>query len=254
MSTVANTRTANSGSSSATVFIAVTVMAASAMVVEGGRHVDSWHVWEFCGLLLVSTVTARLKIKLPGLSSNMSVSLPFLLVAMTRLNLLEMLITAAVSVFTQSVPRSPHKFIAVHALFNVATGVLATGLGLEAFHRAVSAHANATAALLLGCSTYLISSTFPLAGIIALTEQQKVFRTWSEIVHLSFPYYVASTGLASMALSLQGNTSWSLLVGMALITLVMYRSFCRYFGFVSAGSSAPTRDVARKVVAAAAGV
>jgi hypothetical protein len=237
MSTVANTQAKNSRSASATVFIAAIGMGASAMVVDGLFRANSWHLWQFAGLLLVSTLTARLKVKLPGLSSNMSVSLPFLLIAMTRLSLLEMLCTATVSVFTQSVPKSPHKFNPVHALFNVSTGILATGLGWEAFHRAAAARTDSTASLLLGCMAYLLASTLPVAGIISLTENQGALRTWSELVHLSFPYFVASAGLASIALSLQGNTTWSLLVGMLLVSLVMYRSYRRYF--VLANTSTP---------------
>jgi hypothetical protein len=229
MSTVANTQAKNPHPASATVFITAIVMSAAALVVDGFVHANSWHVWEFLALVLASTLTARLKVKLPGVNSNMSVSMPFLLIAMTRLSLPEMLFTVAMSVFTQSVPRTPHKFNPVHALFNVSTGILATGLGWEVLHRAAAAHANSTVSLLAGCTTYLLASTLPVAGIISLTDKHNAFRTWSEIAHLSFPYYVASTGLASIAMSFEGDRTWSLLVGMSLVTLVMYNSYRRYF-------------------------
>ncbi len=228
MSTVASTKQ-NSGSTSATVFITATVMCAAGTAMDAAFHANSWHPWEFLALILVSTVTARLKVKLPGVNSNMSVSMPFLLIAMTRLSMPEMLITAAASVLTQSIPKAPHRFNAVHALFNVSTAVLATGLGWEMFHRAAGGHANSTASLLAGCLAYLFASTLPVAGIISLTDNHKPFHTWSEIMHLSFPYYVASTGLASIAMSLQGNATWSLLVGMLLVSVVMYNSYRRYF-------------------------
>ncbi|HVO63166.1 MAG TPA: hypothetical protein VMT53_19715 [Terriglobales bacterium] len=252
MSTVANTKQ-NSGSASATVFIAAIVMCAAAMAVDGYFRATSWHFLEFPGLVLVSTVTARLKVKLPGVNSNMSVSMPFLFIAMTRLSLPEMLITAAASVLTQSVPKAPHKFNPVHALFNVSTGVLATGLGWEAFHRATAVRANSTACLLAGCVAYLFASTLPVAGIISLTDNHKPFHTWSEIMHLSFPYYVASAGLASIAMSVAENTTWPLLVGMSLVTFVMYNSYRRYFGMTSSAMLSPASTETAKSKSAAAG-
>lgn len=253
MSTVANTKAGNSTPVSAIVFIAAIALCASAMMVDGFFQANSWHLWEFLGLVLLATLTARLKVKLPGVSSNMSVSMPFLFIAMTRLSLPEMMFTAAMSVFTQSVPKAPHKFNPVHALFNVSTAVLATGLGWEAFHRAAAAHTNSTACLLAGCMTYLVASTLPVAVIISLTDNHKPFHTWSEIVHLSFPYYVASAGLASMAMSLEGNTTWSLLVGVLLVSVVMYNSYRRYFAMKSIGSTTSADAELAKSQSAAAG-
>ncbi len=252
MSTVANSKTANAGSRSATVFIVATVTCAAAMLGAAGLQLHSWHTWQFLGLLLASTLTARLKVKLPGLSSNMSVSLPFLLITMTQMSLPEMLLTAAVSIFAQSIPKAPHRFDLVHTLFNVSSGILATGLGWEAFHHLAAAHDNATSCLLFGCLTYLAASTLPLAGIISLTEKQNAFRTWLEIMQMSFPYYVASTGLASIALSLQGNSTWSLLVGMSLVAFVMYHSYRRYFASAHSGAPISTPAPACKTKAAAA--
>jgi hypothetical protein len=250
MSTVANAKAKNSVPASATAFIAATVMCASAMVVESFLHNNSWHVREWVGLLVAGTITARLKVKLPGVNSNMSVSLPFLLISMTRLSLPEVLFTAAVSLFTQSVPKAPHKFNPVHALFNVSSGILATGLGWEAFQRASSVYANPTASLLAGSVAYLFASTLPVAKIISLTESQNAFRTWTEIMHLSFPYYVASTGLASIALSVQGNTTWSFLVGMSLVAFAIYNSYRRYFA-VTDTHPVPADDLKSKSAAAA---
>lgn len=253
MSTVANTKQNNSTPVSAKAFIAAIALCASAMVVDGVYRASSWHIWEFLGLVVLATLTARLKVKLPGVNSNMSVSMPFLFIAMTQLSLPEMLFTAAMSVFTQSVPKAPHKFNPVHALFNVATGVLATGLGWEAFHRGASMHANSTASLLAGCLAYLFASTLPVAAIISLTDNHNVFRTWFDILQLSFPHYVASAGLASITMSLEGNTTWSLLVGVGLVTVVMYNSYRRYFATRSVQASAPASEEPAKSHSAAAG-
>ena len=143
---------------------------------------------------------------------------------------------AASSIFVQSVPRGPHKFRPVQVLFNVSTGVVAAELGWQAFHRGSALHFNPALPLLLGCAAYFFASTIPVAVIISLTENRKAFLTWSEIVHLSFPYYVASTGLASIAAAIGGHANWPMLIGMSLVMFVTYRSYRVYFGLV--GSSA----------------
>src|SRR6266705_3407505 len=110
MSTLGNAGTTNSGSRTAPVFVGFTGICASAILIHGLFTIHGWHSWEFLSLLLVAALTSRLKIKLPGLNGNMSVSLPFILIAMTQLSLPEALAVAASSIFVQSVPRGPHKF------------------------------------------------------------------------------------------------------------------------------------------------
>ena len=250
MSTLGNTGATNPGSGTAPVFLGVTGMCASAVLIHGLFTIHGWHPWEFLSLLLVAALTSRLKIKLPGMNGNMSVSLPFILIAMTQLSLPEALVVAAFSIFTQSVPKRPNKFRPVQALFNVSTGLVAAELGWQAFHRGSALQFNPALSLLLGCAAYFFASTIPVAVIISLTENRKAFRTWSEIVHLSFPYYVASTGLASIAAAIGGHTNWPMLVGMSLVMFVTYRSYRIYFGLV--GTNAPASLAAQSLKAKSA--
>ena len=238
MSTVANAEANRSVSQGANVFVSFLAVCASAALASAALRHPAWHRWEFLSLLAVAALTARLKLKLPGVNGNMAVSLPFILIAMTRLSLLEALLVAGVSVFTQSIPKAPHKFRFVHALFNVSAALLAAGLGWRAFHFVSTLHSNQVVALVVGCGVQYFVSTAPVAAIIFLTEGVNPFRSWNEIVSLSFPYYLASTGLASMAASLGGNPSLPMLVGMTLVMSVTYRSYRMYFGLMSSNSLA----------------
>ena len=236
MSTLGNAVTTNSGSQTAHVFVGFTGICASAIVIHGLLAIHGSHSWEFLSLILIAGLTSRLKIKLPGLNGNMSVSLPFILIAMTQLSLPEALAVAASSIFIQSIPRAPHKFKPAQVLFNVSTGLVAAELGWQTFHRVSVLNFTPTLSLLAGCAVYFFASTIPVAMIIWLSENRKAFRTWSDIVHLSFPYYVASTGLASIAAAIGGNANWPMLVGMSLVMFVTYRSYRVYFGLVGTGA------------------
>jgi hypothetical protein len=250
MSTLGNAGTTNSGSQRALVFVSFTGISASAVLIHGLSTIHGWHSCEFLSLLVVAALTSRLKIKLPGLNGNMSVSLPFILIAMTKLSLPEALAVAASSILIQSVPRRPHKFRPVQVLFNVSTGLVATELGWQMFHRVSVLNFNPTLSLLSGCVAYFFASTIPVAMIISLSENRKALGTWSGIVHLSFPYYVASTGLASIAVAIGGNASWPMLVGMSLVMFVTYRSYRVYFGLI--GTSAAVSLTAQSMKAKSA--
>ena len=250
MSTVANPGLAKPTSRGAPIFMAFVATCAAALVAHSVLRADHWYRWEFASLLLVGILTSRLKIKLPGLNGNMSVNLPFIFVAMTQLSLAEALFVAAVSVFVQSLPKRPNKFKPVQVLFNVASALLASGAGWEIFHLASSAHLNSSLALVAGCAMHFFASTFAVSTIIALTENFDVRPIWSNIVNLSFPYYVASTGIASIAAAVGSHAGWALLIGAACVMFVTYRSYRLYFGMVSL--SAPARSAALQAKSAAA--
>jgi hypothetical protein len=168
-------------------------------------------------------------VKLPGLDGNMSVNLPFIFIAMTQLSVGEALLVALVSVFIQTIPQGPHKFVPVQVLFNLSTALVAAGLGWHVFRFVLDSHLNVAAALALSCATHFLVSTVPVAVILSLVESRPAVRTWMNIVQLSFPYYLASTGLVSIAAGLGGHTSWPTLVGVTCVMFVTYRSYRLYF-------------------------
>lgn len=229
MSTAANSGTAKSGSRLAPMFVGFMALNAALVLFQSVSAHQQWHFWEFLGLALAGAASSRFKVKLPGVNGNMSVNLPFIFIAMTQLSVCEALAVAAISVFVQGIPKAPHKFVPVQALFNVSTAVVAAGLGWYAFSLAFVSHRSVAGSLVLACATHLLASTVPVAVIIALTDNRRLFRTWVNIVELSFPYCLASTGLASIAAGVGGHTNWPMLVGIACVMFVTYRSYRLYF-------------------------
>jgi len=229
MSTVANPGTAKVGSRFVPAFVTFMAVSAAMVLVQFATAPREWHRWEFLGLALAGAISSRLKVKLPGLNGNMSVNLPFIFIAMTRLGMGEALVVAGVSVFVQSIPKAPHKFVPVHALFNISTALVAAGLGWDTFHLGLAAHWNLEAALVLACASHFLASIVPVAVIISLVENRPAFRTWSDIFDLSFPYYLASTGLTSIMAGVGVHANWATLVGIACVMFVTYRCYRRYF-------------------------
>jgi hypothetical protein len=224
------------------------VVNAAMVLVQFATTSHEWHRWEFVSLLMAGAVSSRLKVKLPGLNGNMSVNLPFIFIAITQLSLAEAVMVAFISVFVQSIPEEPQKFVPMHVVFNVSNAIVAAGLGWNAFHFA-SATQLQVAALTLACATHLLACTVPVAMVISLAENRQMFRTWNDIFHLSFPYYVASAGVTSIVAGVGGHATWPTLLGVACVMFVVYRSYRVYF---STMQKAQTEQVPALAKAAAA--
>ena len=182
--------------------------------------------WQFAAYLLVATFAARFRVSLPRMTSSMAVNLPFILIAVLELNLLEALTIAAVSTFVQSFWTESKKRSPVQVVFNVSVLVVSTHLtwltSRYVFH-------SATLQITACAATILVANTMPVAGIIGLSEHKSVWATWMQIVQLTFPYYLIAAGLAALVKLADHTVGWEIPLFVLPATLLMYRSFSTYF-------------------------
>ena len=215
----------------ATMFISLMAMAAMTVIVRGALSIHPLHQLQFASLTLLGVLTSRLKVRLPGLTGNMSMNLPFVLLAIVQLGLFEAAALAFASTLIQSLPKRGLQLRPTQLLFNVSTMTTAAGLAYLVFHDFDGRHgATGSPALVLAATTYFFINTLPVATIICLTEGAKIVRTWSGIVHLSFPYYVAGSGITSILTGKSGYMAWALSIGALPVMIGIYRSYCTYFG------------------------
>jgi hypothetical protein len=171
-------------------------------------------------LLAAALLTARLKVKLPGLTGNMSVNLPFILVSLTQLSLLEALLVALPSCAVQCLPKRGGKLKPIQLLFNLSTMAIAVTVS-NLFSMRLS--------LPVGVAMFFLVQTLPVAGIIRLTEGGALRRIWLSIAQCSFPFYVLSAGLTSIATASTQQITWQLaLVGLPVLYAI-YGSYQSYF-------------------------
>jgi hypothetical protein len=196
-------------------------------------HQQPLHPLQFGLLVLIAVVASRFKVKLPGLNGNMSVNLPFILIAMVELSLLEALIVALCSTATQCLPKRGGKFKPIQILFNVSTMAVAVGLGGWISHHSLLTHAtwsSASLGLVLAGASFFLAQTIPVAMIISLTEGGRALQIWCSIFQLSFPYYALSTGITSMATNAAPHASTQVPLLVLLVMFATYRSYRLYFG------------------------
>src|SRR5512140_1918001 len=111
---------------SAKFFVAI-VSAAAVIALASAVATASWdHAAQFGVVLVLALATSRLKVSLPGLEGNVSVNLPFLLIATIQFGMSEALVVALLSTFAQSIGKPMNARRLVQLQFNCATIVLAT--------------------------------------------------------------------------------------------------------------------------------
>jgi len=191
------------------------------------------HRYFAVALLGLAAVTSRMKVKLPGIDGNMSVNLPFLLIAVANLSAAEAILITCVSTAVQCWPQKPTKFKPLQMTFNVSMMAFATCLASLMFHAGWLSGKHSTSAtlgLMLATATLFIGQTAPVAAIIALSESKAAGPIWWHLAHLSFPYYVLTAGVSSMVQTVSSHMGWPLALAVFLVMYGVHRSYRRYFG------------------------
>ena len=207
----------------------VAVVVVSSLAILGKALADWGQVHDytrFLAYLLVAMIAARFRVSLPKMTGSMSVNLPFILVALVELSLVEALMIAAASTFVQSFWPESKKRNTVHVVFNVAVLVIAAHLTWLTMR---TESQSAALAIVLGALTILIANTMPVAAIIAVTENGKLASIWMQILRLTFPYYLLAAGIAGLVKLANHAVGWQVPLFILPAMLLVYRSYTTYF-------------------------
>lgn len=213
-------------------FIGAMMLAAVSATGYAGFASHKLHMYFALAVLVLASVTSRMKVKLPGINGNMSVNLPFLLTAVVNLSAAEAVGITFVSTVAQCWPQKNTKFRPEQMAFNVSMMSLASCLASLMFH-AQWLHGmqsgSITLGLVLATVTLFLGQTAPVATIVALSEGKAAGPMWWSLAHLSFPYYVVSAGVTSMVQAVGSHMGWGLALAAFPIMYGIHRSYRVYF-------------------------
>lgn len=235
----------------ATLFITATAISGLAMLGGSVLKMTALHHYQFLSLLVLGAVTSRTKVKLPGIDGTMSVNLPFMMIAAAQLSLFEAVVIALVSATLQSIPKRGGQFQPVKMLFNASTIMLASGIAALVLHsnKLTAMHHSGSITMAAACGMFFLVNTLPVATIIALTEGSGMMRIWSSIAHLSFPYYVACTGVTSMVTMVSQHVGWQAPLAVLPVMVLMYRCFQTLFENSAEQALAPAAAMSQAAAA-----
>jgi hypothetical protein len=222
----------------AKVFIVLTALTGIAVLAYGLFHLRPATPWQLALFLVVGVAASRLKVSLPGVNGNMSVNLPFFLIAVAQLSIPEALLVAFCGSVAQSIGRSG-RGNPVQLVFNAAVLISAVGLAAVTFTAALRSHSPLPLAVIAGAAAYFLANTGPVSVVLWLAEGEKPFSTWCRIADLTFPYYLLSACLAAIACAGLKNPMWSVALALFAVMYLTYRSYRVYFS-LSAYDTKPT--------------
>jgi hypothetical protein len=221
---------------SARVFIALIVMSGLSVLGDAILSAHSFYVLRFLSFLVVACIAARLRLKLPGLTGSMSVNLPFILVAVAEMSLPEALAVGCISTLVQCIPGRPKKLNVTQSLFNFSNMALAVASTRLVFQSGLltSVVSGVPLRLVIAAGVFFLVNSVPVAVVISLSEAVNALRTWHGIFQLSFPYFLASAGIAGVVLTLSGHIGWQAPVAVMPLMLGIFHSYRRLLGAVKA--------------------
>jgi hypothetical protein len=217
-------------------FIGAMVLAAIAGTGYAALGSHTLHPFYALASLALAAATSRMKVKLPGIEGNMSVNLPFLLMAVVNLSAVESVLIASVSTVVQCWPQPDKKFRPEQMLFNVSMMAFATGAASLIWNAGWLGNASwSSLPLTLSATTaaFFLGQTVPVAGIIKLTQSTSMRRTWMSLVKLSFPYYVVSAGVTSMLNLVSHRFGWQAAMVVFPVMYGIHHSYRLYFARIS---------------------
>ena len=227
---------------SARVFVALIVISGLLLLGDAVLNANAMPTAKFLAVLLVACVAARLRIKLPGVTGTMSVNLPFILVAAAQMNTAEALAVGFISTFFQCLAKGK-KFNVMQVAFNCSTITLAVAATrfIYVAPSLASMVSSPALRLALAAAGYALANTVPVAIVIGLTEARSILRTWLEMLQLSFPYLVASAGIAGLTLTVTQQIGWQIPLAILPIMAGIFLSYKRYFAATATSEAAHMR-------------
>ncbi|MGD0986965.1 MAG: hypothetical protein ABR874_04085 [Candidatus Sulfotelmatobacter sp.] len=234
-------------------FIGAIVLAAIASITYAAMHSHTLNPFYALAVLALAAATSRMKVKLPGIEGNMSVNLPFLLMAVMTLSAVEAVLIACLSTVVQCWPKSNGKFRPEQMLFNVSMMGLATSMANLVFSSAWGKASWASQPLMLAATTatFFLGQTVPVAAIIKLTQGESLSlgKVWMSIAQMSFPYFVLSTGVTSMLNLVSNRFGWQAALVVFPVMYGIHHSYRLYFSRAEQGDHRP--GLARAAAASA---
>ena len=229
-------------------FIGAMMLAAAASAGYASVMSHGLHTYFALAVLVLASVTSRMKVKLPGINGNMSMNLPFLLTAIVNLSAAEAVVVTCVSTVVQCWPRKEAKFNPQQMAFNVSMMAFASCLASLMFHAnwAILQNSSTSLGLALATATLFLGQTAPVAAIVAMSEGKSAGQIWWSLAHLSFPYYVLSAGVTSMLQAVSSHMGWGLALAVFPVMYGIHRSYKMYFGAMAGGVTGGVTEPARQ--------
>jgi hypothetical protein len=158
----------------------------------------------------------------------MSVNLPFLLLAVAQLGVLEAMTIACANSALQTFPRNWARPKLEQLLFNISTAGVASTVSWFVLHSRTLGHLPAALLVAFATVVFFLGQTASVSAIISLTGGGSWVRVWKDMALLMFPYFVLSAGVAFM-MGASAHLRWQVPITVLPVMFGVFLSYQLYF-------------------------
>jgi putative nucleotidyltransferase with HDIG domain len=195
-------------------------------------HFSSASAIAFWCYFLATILTSGLKVRLPTVHATLSVNFLFILVGLVLFSRPEAMLLGVGGTVIQCLwrPRVSPKLIQVS--FSACSVALAVMAAHAVFHGPLNPMLGELHPLLLGLAAvaYFFVNTLLIAGVIGLTEQKSIFKTWYQTYFWIVSYHLAAASVAWLMVFLTRQNSWHAAVVLFPLVYFVYHSYRMYIG------------------------
>jgi len=214
----------------ARLYIALILATGTFGVVAQLTHFQSSHPIEFWCYFLVTLLTSGLKIRLPMVFATLSVNFLFILVGIVQFSLPEALLLGVAGTIVQCLWRPRSRPKAIRIAFSTSSIAMAVMAAHTIFHGPLNPLLGELHPLLIGLAAcaYFVVNTLLVAGVIALTERQSIYKTWYTTYFWILPYHLAAASVSWLIVVLTRQDSWTAALVLFPLVYFVYRSYKIY--------------------------
>ncbi|HTW63923.1 MAG TPA: HD domain-containing phosphohydrolase [Bryobacteraceae bacterium] len=198
-------------------------IALGSAALVAGLGIGHWNdPLRFASFVVAAALGSTLKVKLPGQNGTASVSSLFVLISLVNLSVSETLVVGAISVIVQCLWRPKKRPRAIQIAFSVC--VLAIAVNITSFvYSFTRSHLPELVALAVLPVVYFCLNIFPIAAVIALTENKHVLRVWATF-RWTLAYYVIGASMAWVIGTLPHAIQWEFPIICLPLVYLVHRS------------------------------
>jgi len=182
-------------------YIAVIGALAAAVLGVAAYRWNPENLGHFVLFFAVAMVASAMKIRLPGLKTNISTNFVFILIGIGIFSFSETILIALGGALVQSLWRPLQWPKPVQIFFNGACLTVCSAAAFWASH-AVPAFAgsnSAAAMMAVGTCVYVVLNTGLVSLVISLAEGQSLKHIWPQCYEWTFPYFLVGAAVAGLA-------------------------------------------------------
>ena len=202
--------------------VAVAGLALSTIFVASG-----WEFPEtphFVILLLLTSLAAILKVKLPTIEGSMSVLFVFLLIGIATMNLAQTLVLGSIATLLQCMWKPRKRLQALQVVFNVAAINLSTVAAFYVPSLLGQGMDNPVSLVLSACTFFAVNAGL-VSLVISLVENRGLEKILRQCYLWSFQYYLIGAGIAGAVSSSSHQLGWKASLFILPLMYLVYRYY-----------------------------